>query len=342
MPGAFPLIEVSGSSYEMGRQHGELAVEKVHSYLRWIERLTGFPRARLNQNAMRLLPHIEKVSAKFVDEIRGLAEGAEISFEDAVLCQVRAEAVHGADEACTAFALTGEATLDGNTMLGQNQDLEPGYERVAILLRVAPDDGRPSALMFTFAGQLGYCGMNDRGVAHFANALYGIRWRPGSPHYPVKRAALEQTSTDEVLKLLESTAVCSAGNMVVADGLGHIADVEIMPDAISESVDDHPDKRIHANHCQSSEFEGRDRPLLADSHDRLARMRKLVADRWGSITVDTMKEILADHQGHPGGICRHGTMKMHSISGYIAQPEERTLHVRRGHGCDGTWTAYQV
>jgi isopenicillin-N N-acyltransferase-like protein len=227
-------------------------------------------------------------------------------------------------------------------MLGQNQDLEPEYGDVAILLRVMPDDGRPSALMFTFAGQLGYSGMNDRGVAHFANAMYGIPWRPGSPHYPVKRAMLEQTSIDEVLKLLERTSFCSAANMVVADGLGNIADFEILPDAVTAFIDDHPDKLIHANHCQSPEFEGRDRPLLKDSYDRLARMRKLVADSWGSITVDTMKAILADHQGDPGGICRHGAANMHSVSGYIAQPEERTLHVRRGHGCDGTWTAYQV
>ncbi len=342
MPGTFPLIEVSGSSYEMGRQHGELAAEKVRLYLEWIEKLTGFPRERLIPNAMRLLPFIEDVSAKFVDEIRGLADGAKIPFEDAVLCQVRAEAVHGVDGACTAFALTGEATLDGGTILGQNQDLEPEFESVAILLGVKPDDGRPAALMFTFAGQLGYSGMNDRGVAHFANAIYVDQWRPGSPHYPVKRAVLERTSVDEVLELIENVIVCSAANMVVADGLGNIADLEILPDAVSAFVDDHPDKRIHANHCQSPEFEGLDKPLLADSYDRLARMRKLVADGWGSITVDTMKTILADHQGDPAGICRHGAKDMHSISGYIAQPEERTLQVRRGHGCDGTWTAYRV
>ena len=339
MQRTFPLVEVSGSSHEMGRQHGTLVAEKIHSYLEWIEKLTGMPSARLSQNAIQLLPYIEAVSPKFVEEIRGLSIGAEISFEDAVLCQVRAEATHTVDEACTAFALTGEATLDQSTILGQNQDLEPEYENLAVLLRVTPNDGRPSALMFTFAGQLGYSGMNDRGIAHFANAIYGIPWQPGSPHYPVKRVVLEQTSIDKVMKVLANTAFCSAANMVIADACGHITDVEIMPDAISTFVDDHPDKRIHANHYQSPELDGRDKP---DSYFRLARMRRLVEDSWGTITVDTMKTILADHQGDPGGICRHGAMSMHSISGYIAQPEERLLHVRRGPGCSGTWTAYQV
>ncbi len=32
----------------------------------------------------------------------------------------------------------------------------------------------------------------------------------------------------------------------------------------------------------------------------------------------------------------------HGISGYIAEPSRGILHVRRGHGCNGSWTAYRV
>ena len=71
-------------------------------------------------------------------------------------------------------------------------------------------------------------------------------------------------------------------------------------------------------------------------------MRSLVKEHWGSITVDTMKAILSDHDGDPAGICRHGKTRMHSISGYIAEPAKGVLHVRRGHGCLGTWHTYEV
>jgi hypothetical protein len=71
-------------------------------------------------------------------------------------------------------------------------------------------------------------------------------------------------------------------------------------------------------------------------------MNALIDEHWGSITVDTMKSILADHVNDPGGICRHGETGFHSISGYIAEPARRVLHVRRGHGCLGTWHAYEV
>ena len=339
---AFPLFEVSGSSYEMGYQHGAQAADLVRQYLLWIERLTGMSRDVLCRNAMSFLPAIEALSAQFVEEIRGLADGAGISFEEAVLCQVRTEAAKVPDGACTGFALKGEATAGGQTLAGQNQDLEPEYADVAMLLRVKPNDGRPRALMFTFAGQLGYSGMNEHGVAHFANALYGFKWRPGLPHYPMKRAMLETSSVGECIELLSSHKTCSAHNVVICDGVSGIADVEIRPEGIAVFQDDGPDWRVHTNHYVTPGFARHEDNALPDSCDRLDRMRLQLKEHWGEITVDTMKAILADHEGDPAGICRHGTENMHSISGYIAQPAEGVLHVRRGHGCLGTWTAYEV
>jgi hypothetical protein len=52
--------------------------------------------------------------------------------------------------------------------------------------------------------------------------------------------------------------------------------------------------------------------------------------------------ILADHDNDPRGICRHGAAGFHTISGYIVEPAAGVLHVRRGHGCLGTWHAYEI
>ena len=338
----FPLVQVEGNAHEMGRQHGEQAGPLVRKYLVWIERLTGRPRRLMCHNAERFLPTLERLSATFVEEVQGLSEGAGISFPEALLCQVRAEATHTWDGGCTAFALKGEATADGEVLIGQNQDMETEYADVAILLRVRPDDGRPRALMFTFAGQLGYSGMNEFGLAHFSNSLYGFQWRPGIPHYPLKRVLLEKRTVQEAIQLLQEQRVCSAGNLVVADGQGRIADMEIRPDGIALYDDEHPDRLLHTNHYLCSQFAHFGSNFLPDSVPRLERIRTLVRRAWGRITVDTLKEFLADHDGDPAGICRHGAGNMHSIAGYIAEPSKRILHVRRGHGCLGTWSTYEV
>jgi isopenicillin-N N-acyltransferase-like protein len=326
----------------MGRQHGEIARPLVRKYLAWIEKLTGKSLSKLCQNALRFEHELARLSGAYVEEVRGLAEGAAISFAEALLCQVRAEACYALEGGCTAFALKGPATADGEPLLGQNQDMNVEFSDVAILLRVCPSDSRPRALMFTFAGQLGYSGMNSLGLAHFNNALYGCEWRPGIPHYPLKRLLLQCPTIDDAIVLARNHPVCSAANLVLGDKTGAIADLEVRPDGVEIYDDLHHAIRIHTNHYLAPRFQRHETGYVSDSCGRLERMRTLVKKAWGSITVDTMKEFLADHEGDPAGICRHGAQGWHSISGYIAEPTRGLLHVRRGHGCLGTWAAYRV
>ena len=338
----FPLIEVAGTAREMGRQHGEQAAALITRYLAWIEKSTGKNRDELGARTRAFEPFIDTLNPLLLDEVRGLAEGAAIPYEHALLCQARGEAVKAPLEGCTAFALNATATRHGQTLAGQNQDLPPEFSDIGIVLHLKPSDGRPRAITFTFAGQLGYMGMNHLGVAHFANGLGNAEWRLATPHYPLKRTLLEQTDIPACLKIIEQHRVTSAGNMVLCDGKQQITDVEIRPEAIAHYADEHPDRRLHTNHYLSDEFTSYNKDAMADSVPRLTRIRELVQMHWGSIDVEVMQEILADHQGDPGAICRHGEGGSHSICGYIAEPGKGLFHVRRGHGCLGTWTAYEV
>ena len=340
----FPYVEVSGTPFDMGYQHGGQAADMIERYLLLTERLTQLSRDTLCRNALAFLPLIERLSPAYVDEVRGLAAGAEISFEEALLCQARAEAGYTAEGGCSTFALTGEATANHQTLAGQNQDLQPEYSDVAILLHVKPSDGRPRALMFTFAGQLGYMGMNQFGLCLFANALYDAGWQLGLPKYPMKRVLLEQSSVPAAIDLLARHRLCSANNLMLADGHGQVADVEERPEGVAVFADDHPQGhgRLHTNHYVTAEFKGFETNSLPDSCPRLDRLRALVAESWGAITLERMHAILADHENDPGGICRHGASGLHTISGYIAEPAQGVLHVRRGHGCLGTWQTYVV
>lgn len=339
----YPLIEAAGSAFELGLAHGHQATDLVEGYLRLIEKSTGRDRSVLAGGAMSFVERIEALSPAYLEEVRGLAEGAGITFEEAMICQVRGAAVRGIDyEGCTAFALTGEATRQGKTLAGQNQDLGAEFADVGIVLHLAPNDSRPRVTMFTFAGQLGYMGTNEHGVSHFANGLGNAAYQPGLTHYPLKRRCFEMSNVAECVNILRQHRVCSAGNMVFCDGEGDIADVEIRPEGIAVFDDTRPCQRLHTNHYISNEFTSHEDNNTPDSVPRLDRIRELVAQSWGDITVDTMKQVLADHEGDPGAICRHGEKGSFSVAGYIADASERVLHVRRGFGCTGTWTEYAV
>lgn len=336
-----PLIEVAGTAYDMGYQHGAQAAGLVGRYLLWIEKLAGRPRDVLCQEALAFLPVLKSLSPALVSEIEGLAQGAGLSFEEALLCQVRGEVGQMSEGGCTAFALTRSATADGQLLAGQNQDLEPEYAELTIMLRVKPNDGRPAALMFTFAGQLGYAGMNEHGLTHFHNSLYNFRRATGVPRQPLKRLLLERRTVAECLDFLKGQQVSSAGNLLLSD-TGQLADVELRPEGNALWEDEHPDFVAHTNHYVTPRFSVYENNAVPDSPPRLARFRALVKENWGRVTVETLKTILADHDGDPAGICRHGATGWHSISGYIAEPAKRLVHVRWGHGCLGNWQAYEV
>ena len=149
-------------------------------------------------------------------------------------------------------------------MAGQNQDLELDFDAVGVL-RVVPNDGRPRAVMFTFAGQLGYAGLNQHGVCNFVNALYNYQWAPGLPSYPVRRVLLEQRTVEDCVNVLRRSRTCSAMNVVLADSQGRIADVESRPKAIAIYADHDPSVRLHTNHYLTNEFAGFEDGTLPDS-----------------------------------------------------------------------------
>src|SRR5439155_20800819 len=176
----------------------------------------------------------------------------------------------------------------------QNSDVEPELEEFAYVLRLEPE-GKPAVLMWTFGGMIGYHGLNAAGLAHFANSLGGgPAWRMGLPHYPVKRLMLEQRTVDDVVGLLRRVPVCSSGNYVLCDGVGRIADVELTPEGFALLEDRDEGFLAHSNHfvCGPYACPATDMASVPDSFARLARMRELLAGRFGRLTVEDLRRFL--------------------------------------------------
>ena len=138
-------------------------------------------------------------------------------------------------------------------------------------------------------------------MCHFANGLTGgPRGLPAIPHYPLKRLCLEQASVADCLALLNPRrgppALTSAGNMVLADGAGRVADVELRPDEAAEvgpnaglrTLSSRNGCRLHTNHYLHPRF-AHHPTLVPDSAARLERLEGLVGGQWGALTVDAMK-----------------------------------------------------
>ena len=363
-----PLIKVRGRPHERGVQHGRQCGDLVRRYadvlLGTIRQEAGWralpidpslDREALLARSMAFLPAFEAFAPHLVEEMRGIAEGAKIPFAEVLLVNVRAE-VMGVREAgagrarggvaarldgCTAFALGRGATADGSIVAGQNLDQDPLNGDLLVVLHVEPDEG-PAALMCSFAGLVGYPGLNSAGIAMFQNATSTRSWRQsGMPHYLMKRVLLEQTTLGGCLGVLRRARLCSSTNYVLADR-DAVLDVETTPDGIAV-VEPGRDVVVHTNHFVSPSLAPDDALLAAlpDSACRAARMNGLIDGQHGRLTLDALKAILSDHDGHPASICRHEE-RMVSIASLIAEPDHGRLHVAVGNPCANDYVAYAL
>jgi isopenicillin-N N-acyltransferase-like protein len=341
----YPFIQVSGTPYEMGVQHGEQCEARIHRFLDMLT--SGHAREEILKRTDAFAPLFEKYVPQRVEEVRGLAKGSKISFQEALLLQIRGE-IGGvkSEEACTAFVIGPSLTASGEILVGQNSDMTKEMESVGIVLHATPKEG-PRILMWTFGGHLGYHGMNSAGVAHFANALGGgPSWRLALPHYPVKRELLGQQTVAECLDVLERLPVCSSGNYVLTGGCGGLIDVELTPEGYATLDDAGEGFIVHTNHFLSSRFATPETHAqsLKDSFPRLRRFRQFVTEHAGQITVSLLQQFLADHDNYPTSICRHSedgeTSK--TVATLIAEPKSGQFHVGYGNPCRPQFQTHQV
>jgi isopenicillin-N N-acyltransferase like protein len=346
-------VSVAGAPYERGFQHGRQCGDLIARYpdvlaeiieaeghLRGLESGGArFSRERLVAEARTFLPSLTAFAPHLFEEVCGIADGAERPFDEVLLINVRAEVlglIAATGDGCTAFAL---GPNGGAMLAGQNLDQDPRMGDLLIVLRVEPADG-PAMLMCSFAGLVGYPGLNSAGVCVFQNALSTSAWRhDGMPHYFMKRVLLEQQSVADCLAVMQRARVCSSGNYVLADRHG-LLDVELTPDglAVLEATDE---LVVHANHFLNSELAADDMllPRLPDSPNRVARLRELATH--GQQRLESLETAMSDHAGYPASICRHEE-RMVTIASIIAEPERGVLHVAAGNPCTRAFETYAL
>src|SRR3990172_4891773 len=122
---ALPLISVSGSHREMGRQLGEACRSQVTRSIENARQLLNESYDSLQLDwvgaliqARKYLPFAEERYPQYVDELRGMAEGANVSFGDLTVVNameaVTMDALHLVK--CTSMAVNQERTTNGTVL----------------------------------------------------------------------------------------------------------------------------------------------------------------------------------------------------------------------------------
>ena len=350
-----PLIISEGEPFERGLHFGSSQRERVQhtvsAYLRIFESFAGLDHAAVYEQAERFMPAIASFAPHLLEEIRGIAQGAQCDAREIVAINARTELMYGVTNRpeCTSIAISAEASADGHTRVAQNWDWHPSLVGSLVLWLVKRSDG-PDLLTLTEAGIVGKIGINDVGLAMCINLLRSDSdsGGPAAPMHIILRRVLEECHTvDDAIALLDKTPRCTSCNHMLADCGGSIADVEATP---AGRWVHRPQQGFltHTNHCTGPVLASRDRYLRENPEtcERDSRMQTLATPH--PVSESDLRAMLADHATAPFSICLHNDPEWsfieqgESIASIIIDVTGGILDVADGPPCEYGYQTHKL
>lgn len=337
------VTEVSGKPHDRGYQYGEKFKNQIEQSLDELyssfKRTRKWKRERLLIEGRKYIPFIEEYVPEIGDEIKGIAKGAGRGYDEMVALISYYELGEGIPNLCTCFGVTGEATVGGETYIGQNWD--GGKPVLGVMLRVERDSG-PNVLTYADYGFPAGYGLNSEGIIVVWNSVHCEKSQLGVPAYLIVREALHQKLLSEVIDRLIKIKRAESLNFIIADKNGEIYNFEATPNDYDLT---YCEKTIvHANHFVSGKLKiERDLILSEDSNTMIRhnRMAKLINKKCSNINLETAMSFQKDHANYPKSICRHPPAGA-TCSASVILPEKREMYVSFGNPCENEYHKYKV
>jgi len=215
------VLHLKGNYRELGYQHGKLLKESVSRSLTDIidnqsekGKSLEYMMYKTLRGGMhdRLKKHIPE---KYMEEMRGLADGSGMKFDDILAGNLFSEAFH-----CSGIALKGKATHDGSLYHVRVLDYitDAGLQDSAVLMIVEPE-GANAFMNVGYAGAMGsVTGMNEKQITIGEMGGAGQGQWDGMPMNLLLRDALERASTlEEAMKIFQETPRTCEYYYVISD-----------------------------------------------------------------------------------------------------------------------------
>ena len=372
------VLQVSGSPYELGYQHGRAFAQEIGQLTEERLRLscdpfwTGGQAATLDEVlglGRACLAYHQEFDAALMEEMQGMADATGLGVNElvimngftdfvdvvanpAVLHRQRASAVApGADfdgGGCTAFVVAPNASGDGQGYLGQTWDMHSTATPYVLLLDVRPQAG-PALLTFTITGCVGMIGMNEHGVAVGINNLLGAEGRPGVHWVYVVRKMLAQRTVDDALNVLRGAHLSGAHNYLLLgpDSDGGLRGYNVEQMATRANVVPVASVYAHANHCVIAEMTAVERPRKgisqASTQARYVQATDYLHARAGEITLTDLMALTRLHEGELS-VCAHTHegYDVESSGACIMAPQTRRMWALWGNPCGNEYEELRV
>ena len=295
------VVDISGSAYNMGWQHGKRFHDEIHMFTADRVRLCQDPnwtghslsRETIIDLAEACVAEHQAYAPDLMQELAGMAAATGLSLAELVINNGFTDFIDVlynlgglalpaapplASDNCTAFLIPNNRSATRQAYVGQTWDMHASATPYVILLRGAPEDA-PEFLTFTITGCVGMIGMNSAGIAVGINNLMATDGQIGVTWPFVVRKVLQQDNLDDALACVTDAKLAGAHNYLLMDRHGAGYEVEAM--STSQYCHALGDETItHTNHCliQQNLDVSRERPPASQnsSENRLQRARQLL------------------------------------------------------------------
>jgi len=351
-----PLVEVSGTNLEMGRQIGEArreqvrhSVDNAHIMIDQSYDTLELTWEGANFQARKYLPFAEERYPQYVDEIRGIAEGAGVSFDDIMVVNameaVTMDALHLTR--CTSFAVNEQRTADGHVLLAHNEDWVPEDENDVYVVSAKPKE-EPPYLAMTYGGLIPNVGFNAYGIAQAIDSVYPNDSRIGIPRLVLARAGLASRRISGAIGRTLIPHRAAGYNHLIVHESGEMYAVEVSARRfdILHGTDGYI---THTNHYLSptmKEIE-KDPEELISSRVRYFRANRLLREN-STHTIKTLQAIQKDHVNLPNSICNHNIQgidpmdRESTITALVIDLTAREMHIAWGNPCQNIYHTYHL
>ena len=349
----FKEITIGGSPYERGRAYGQLCREEIgvsiQVYGALFEELKGLSWEDARNLSEFYLSKTRDFNPDYVEEMQGIAEGANVDLLDIAALNARTEIMFAQLEdaqECTTLSLMPPATAGGRVIAAQNWDFYRQLRDSLVIVHIH-QESKPNFVMVSEAGMIGGIGMNDYGIAVLLNALTADTSCQGIPLRTRMRAMLDSETLGEAYAK-GSHGPTSVGHLVATHKDGVAIAFEMDSKTVETIIPD-DGAWVHTNHYVGPKmYLTHDAAPRASTYIRLQRIKALVKEAHGKITNETVMQILRDHAGHPYSLCTHKNLSDPVTTQYVTNfaiimdLTEGCFFLAPGNPCESEFKKYEV
>ncbi len=291
----FPIIDLKGSSADIGFEHGRILRERIIQTINWYKKIIPRKESEILSLATHFKSEIARFEPNYCTEIESLAAGADVDPLWIYALNSRSEIMNTFTNECTAVFFKNTA------LLGQNWDWAQELEKLAVILRIKLEK-KPAILMMSEPGIIGKIGLNSEGVGVCLNFLNSGQICKGVPVHIILRSILESPDLKKATKLIEPVKEGKSANILIGDAHGEYIDFEFANQQVYQSQDDSK-VFLHTNHYLKNKELNSDLEKLASSLARYEQALQMIPTVKES-SLDDMKRILLDQTMSNLPICR--------------------------------------